>query len=54
MVCPPIKNSGFAYVGNIVSDLTGQRFEPPTFRSGDERVIARPIMVKVYYPGTAW
>ena len=29
-------------VGNTVSDLTGRRFEPQTFRSRDERVTARP------------
>ena len=29
-------------VGNTVSDLTSQRFEPQTFRSKDERVTARP------------
>ena len=29
-------------VGNTVSDLTGLRFEPQTFRSRDERVTARP------------
>ena len=30
-------------VGNTASDLIGQRFELPTYRSRDERVSARPI-----------
>ena len=29
-------------VGNTVSDLIGQRFEPQTTHSGDERVTAQP------------
>ena len=29
-------------VGNTVSDLTGPRFEPQTYRSTDECVTARP------------
>ena len=29
-------------VGKTVSDLTGPRFEPPTSRSRDERITARP------------
>ena len=31
-------------VGNIVSDLTGQKFEPQTSRSRDESVTARPAI----------
>ena len=29
-------------VGNSVSDLTGPRFEPPTYSSRDERIATRP------------
>ena len=36
------KSQRWRAVGNIVSDLTGPRFEPPTYRSRDKRVTARP------------
>ena len=30
-------------ISNTLSDLTGPRYEPQTFRSRDERVTARPV-----------
>ena len=35
-------------VGNTVSGLTGPRFEPQIFRSGDERVTARPTKAVLF------
>ena len=34
-------------VGNTLSDLTCQRFEPQTFRSRDERVTAQPTSLRL-------
>ena len=36
------KSQRWRAIGNNVSDLTGPRFEPPTYRSIEERVTARP------------
>ena len=36
------KRQRWRAIGNTVSDLTGPRFEPQTFRSRDERVTAPP------------
>ena len=35
-------------VGKTVSDLTGPRLEPPTSRSRDERITARPTGQQTY------
>ena len=40
-------------VGNIVSDLIGQRFEPQTYRSKDERVTAQPTTLLFFHPRRA-
>ena len=36
-------------VGNTVSDLTGQRYEPQTSRSRDDRAAARPTEIRNPY-----